>query len=152
MVKRNIAVVICLTIWFNVAASASATSAEARKLMEFTSTNWEDDMSRLDYLDGVLRDAPDANAYIIVYGGQRGDRRGENQARIACIKNYMVERRGVSPQRIEVIDGGHREQATVELWLIPRGERGPEPKPTVKPKDVRFRKGSVKDWRHRCSI
>ncbi len=152
MVKKSISTVIYLAAWLCVVVAVASASVESRKLMEFASVGWEDEMARLDYLDSTLRDEPDSIAYIIVYGGRRGDRQGENQARVACIKDYMLERRGVSTERVEVIDGGYREKATIELWLVPRGESAPTATPTVSSEDVRFRKGRIKDWRCRCNI
>ncbi|HEV2705411.1 MAG TPA: hypothetical protein VGV59_05775 [Pyrinomonadaceae bacterium] len=38
-----------------------------RQLMEFDITTWEDEMSRLDFLDSQLRDKPEVIAYIVVY-------------------------------------------------------------------------------------
>lgn len=152
MVKRSIAIAICLAAWVVIALSVSSASAEARKLMEFGNVGWEDEMSRLDYLDSKLRGDPDSIAQIIVYGGRRGDRRGETQARMACIRDYMLNRRGVSADRVVVTKGGYREESTVELWLAARGDRAPAATPTVGPHDVRFRKGKIRDWRCRCNV
>jgi hypothetical protein len=151
-VKRSIAIAICFAAWAVVALSVSSASVEARKLMEFGNIGWEDEMSRLDYLDSKLREEPESIAYIIVYGARRGDRRGETQARIACIRDYMLNRRGISNDRIVVTKGGYREESTVELWLAARGDRKPEATPTVAPQDVRFRKGKIRDWRCRCNV
>jgi hypothetical protein len=152
MVKRSIAIAICFAAWAVVAVSVSSASVEARKLMEFGNVGWEDEMSRLDYLDSKLREEPESIAHIIVYGGRRGDRRGETQARMACIRDYMLNRRGVSTDRIVVTKGGYREESTVELWLAPRGGSAPAAKPTVNPKDVRLKKGKIRGWRCRCNV
>lgn len=152
MVKRSIAIAICFATWAVVALSVSSAPVEARKLMEFGNVGWEDEMSRLDHLDSKLREEPDSIAHIIVYGGRRGDRRGETEARMACIRDYMLNRRGVITDRIVVTKGGYREESTVELWLVARGERAPVATPTVSAKDVRFRKGRIKNWRCRCNL
>ena len=152
MVKRSIAIAVCLAAWAFAAVGVRSAPVDARKLMEFGNVSWEDEMSRLDYLDRQLRDEPESIAYIIVYGGRRGDRRGEAQARIACIRDYMLNRRGVSADRLVVTNGGYREESTVELWLVPRGERAPAATPTVNPQDVSFRRGRIKEWRCRCNI
>ena len=143
---------LAIAICFVAALSVSAASVEARKLMEFGNVGWDDEMARLDYLAGELREQPGSIAYIIVYGGRRGDRRGETQARMACIRDYLLNRRRVSADRIVVTKGGYREESTVELWLAAPGERAPVASPTVRPADVRFRKGSIKNWRHRCNL
>ena len=69
-----------------------------------------------------------------------------------CIKDYMLNRRGVSTDRIVMMNGGYREESTVELWLAPRGESAPTAAPTVSAKDVKFRKGRIKNWRGRCNL
>ena len=154
MIKRSIAIIVCLTAWAFVAISGSSAGAEPepRKLMEFGNVNWEDEMARLDYLESKLREEPESIAYIIVYGGRRGGKRGDTEARIACIKDYMLKRRGVHADRIAMMNGGYREESAVELWLVPRGEGGPTATPTVSPKDVKFIKGRIKNWRGRCNL
>lgn len=87
MVRRSITIAICFAAWAVVALNVSSASVEALKLMEFGNVGWEDEMVRLDYLDNKLREEPESIAHIIVYGGRRGDRRGETQARMACMKD-----------------------------------------------------------------
>jgi len=125
MIKRSIGIAICLAAWGVGALSVSSGLAEARKLMEFGNVSWEDEMTRIDYLESKLREEPESIAYIIVYGGRRCAGRGEAEVRMACIKDYMLKRRGVHADRISIINGGYREESTVELWLAPRGENGP---------------------------
>jgi hypothetical protein len=152
MVKRSIAIAICFAAYAVVALSASSASVEARKLMEFGNVGWEDEMARLDYLNTKLGEEPQSIAYIIVYGGRRGDRRGETQARMACIRDYMLNRRGLSSDRIVITNGGYREESTVELWLAAPGENRPTATPTVSAKAVKFKKGKIKNWRGRCNL
>ncbi|MDQ3802633.1 MAG: hypothetical protein M3416_02100, partial [Acidobacteriota bacterium] len=132
--------------------AGQSAAGEARKLVEFGNVDWESEMFFLDTLDRALRDQQDSTAHVVVYGGRRGDRRGEVQARMACIEDYMLNRRGLGEGRLTVVHGGFRETPAVELWLVPPGGRAPAAKPTVKEKDVRFRKGEIKDWRSRCNI
>ena len=98
-------------------------SDEPRKLMEFGNVSWED-----------------------------GAKRGDTEARTACSKDYMLKRRNVQADRIVVMIGGYRQHSTVEFWLVRRGESEPTPKPTVNPKDVKFIKGKIKNWRGRCNL
>jgi hypothetical protein len=150
--KRSIAIAICFTAWAVVAPGVASASVEARKLMEFGNVGWEDEMARLDYLNIKLGEEPQSTAYVIVYGGRRGDRRGETQARMACIKDYMLYRRGLSSDRIVIANGGYREESTVELWLAAPGENRPAATPTVSAKEVKFKKGKIKSWRGRCNL
>ncbi len=150
--RKGVILIACLAAWASISVSVPSASADPRKLMEFGNVDWESEMFFLDDLSNKLRDEPTSVAHILVYGGRRGDRRGEAQARIACIKDYMLNRRGVSADRLVLTNGGYRKESTVELWLVPRGERAPAASPTVDLQDVRFRRGRIKSWRCRCSI
>ncbi len=127
-------------------AGGSSASLEAQKIMEFGEYNCEDEMARLDHLANELHDNPATYAYIIVYGGRRGMRRDEVRVRAARMRRYLVENRGVSRERVEVVNGGFRQKLSVEFWLVPRGEKPPAATPTVKPTEVRFKKGNFEVW------
>jgi len=79
-----------------------------------------------------------ANAYIIGYGPRVNEWHhsdatfGELRARYAetWLWNYFPSR------RITVIDGGFREKAVTELWIVPRGASPPAPTPTVNRNEV----------------
>jgi len=119
--------------------------------LEFGNVGWNDEMSRLDYLDNILWKEPEIVAHIIVYGGRFGHRRGEIEARMACIENYLVKRRGVAANRVRVSNGGYRKESTVEIWVAALDENGPTPTPTVRARDVRFKKGKIRSWRQLCN-
>jgi len=132
---------------------AASAAVESRKVDEISMFNWEDLMARLDFYAIELQKAPASSGYIIVYDG-RLSRRGEAQAWTTCIKNYLVERRGMDASRIKVMNGGYREKITVEMWLALPADSPPKATPTIKPKDVKYRKGSLKkkNWRSLCNI
>ena len=134
-------------------ATASSATVESRKIDEISNFNWEDLMARLDFYAIQLQTAPDSSGHLIIYDGQRS-RRGEVQGWMDCVKNYLVERRGIDNNRIMIVNGGYREKLTVEMWLVPRGGNLPQATPTVKPKDVKFRKGRLKkkNWGSLCNI
>jgi hypothetical protein len=136
-----------------VMAGASSAAVESRKIDEISNFNWEDLMARLDFYAIQLQTEPGSSGHIIVYDGRRS-RRGEVQGWMDCIKNYLVERRGVDANRIMIVDGGYREHKTVEMWLVPRGEIVPKATSTIKPKDVKFRRGRLKkkNWGSLCDI
>jgi hypothetical protein len=58
-------------------------------------------------------------------------RRGEAEDRVARLKPYLVETRGIDPQRIVIVNGGYRENWMAELWIVPRGTNPPQPTPTL---------------------
>jgi hypothetical protein len=79
-----------------------------------------------------------ANSYIIgysprvveweIYNRSYGDiRSGRAKKRLSEYFPY---------KRITAVDGGFRENAVTELWIVPRGASPPTPAPTVKPQDV----------------
>ncbi|HEV2705412.1 MAG TPA: hypothetical protein VGV59_05780 [Pyrinomonadaceae bacterium] len=71
---------------------------------------------------------------------------------MACIKDYMLNRRGVSGNRVIMVKGGFRQKPAAELWLVHTRRNLPKPTPTVAARDVRFKKAKLKDWRHLCGI
>ncbi|HXU35168.1 MAG TPA: hypothetical protein VN937_02310 [Blastocatellia bacterium] len=105
--------------------------AEARKLDEYGKLLLKDENERLDKFTMELQMDPTAQAYIIAYGG-RLSRAGDAQKLADKAKVYLVTKRGVDRDRIVTIDGGHREQPAVELWLVPSRASLPKPTPTVK--------------------
>jgi hypothetical protein len=127
------------------AVGSSSASIQSRKLLEVRlhDYGWESDMAALDLLSNELRRAADSRGYIIIYGARRG-RRGEVQKRTTCMKGYMLERRGFRADQITIVHGGFRENAMMELWIVPQGACPPEPTPTVAPEDVKFLKGKAK--------
>ena len=62
--------------------------------------------------------------YILVYV-DRGAKTASAQRRIRFIKRYLINVRGVPAKRIISKDAGPREEAGVELYLVPQGKPGP---------------------------
>ena len=105
--------------------------AEARKLDEYGKLLPKDENERLDKFTMELQMDPTSQGYIIAYGG-RVSRPGDAQRAADKAKVYLVTRRGFDRDRIVTIDGGHREQTAIELWLVPSRASLPKPTPTVK--------------------
>jgi hypothetical protein len=156
---RFISFIICCALAFNQTALAVD---EPREIDEYGDVCCEDEMARLDGFAVELQNNPEAQGYIIFYGGRsystcynhrpRIPRRGEAEARAARIKPYLVIHRGLNPERIIVVFGGFRESWTAELWLVPRGSQAPAPTPTLQPRDIRYRRGRVtrREFRRQC--
>ena len=125
-----------------VSTSISFAAVESRKTDSFGAINCEDEMARLDNFAIELQNAPDAQGYILLYGGRRDTKRDEIQIRGARMKSYLVTRR-IDSGRIQLLDGGHQENFTIELWLVPRGASAPAATPTVDERDVRFKRGRM---------
>lgn len=111
-------------------ATASGASISPRKLLETQSydNGWEADMGSLDLLSTTLHSEPDSTGYIFVYGARRGYH-NDVAKRIKCIKEYMLQRRGIPPGNLKVINGGYREHVTIEAWVAPSGSTAPVPTP-----------------------
>jgi hypothetical protein len=108
----------------------------ARKIDEYGNIRFNDEKARLDNFAIELQNDPTAQGYLICYGGRRG-RAGEAQARCDRAKNYLTTTRGIDASRIVTVDGGYREDLTVELWVVPSGATPPAASPTVDPSQVK---------------
>jgi PKD domain len=110
--------------------------AVARKVDEYGNIRFNDEKARLDNFAIELQNDPTSQGYLICYGGRRG-RAGEGQARCDRAKNYLVTTRGIDASRVVTVDGGYREDLTVELWVVPSGANPPTASPTVDPSEVK---------------
>ena len=108
---------------------------ECRKFDEFPSIAFDDTKARLDNLAIELQNAPDATAYIFVYAG-RNSRTGQADALGRRAADYLVNSRGVDSRRVNIINGGYREEDYIEIWICPPGATAPQASPTVQPGDV----------------
>jgi hypothetical protein len=91
--------------------------------------------ARLDNFANALQENPGAQGYIIAYGGRRGVA-GEAQRRADFARDYLVNTRGIDAGRLVTIDGGFREEATTELWIVPSGATPPTASPNVDASEV----------------
>ncbi len=123
----------------------------ARKLDEFTKPNWEGAMAHLDNLTIMLQNDPVALGVVFVYGGQRR-RRNEADAYSNCMKDYLVRRRAVDVNRLVFINGGYRQDFSVEFWLARDRAQIPKATPTIKSTAVRFTGKKIAKWRGLCSL
>ena len=106
-----------------------------REIDEYGNIRFNDEKARLDNYAIALQNEPGAQGTIICYGGRVG-RAGEAQARCDRAKNYLVNERGIDASRISTVDGGFREELTVELWVVPTGAQPPTVSATVDPSEV----------------
>jgi hypothetical protein len=121
--------------------SSSCTTSFARiltprKIDEYGNIRFNDEKARLDNYAIELQNDPTAQGYLICYGGRRG-RTGEAQRRCDRAKDYLTATRGIDASRIVTVDGGYREDLTVELWIVPSGATAPAASPTVDPSEIK---------------
>jgi len=108
---------------------------ECKPFDQFPSVAFDDDKARFDNLAIELQNAPDSQAYIIIYAG-RTSRVGQVDALGRRTMDYLVNQRGVDARRITIVNGGYRDTDFIEIWVCPPGAKTPEPTPTVQPGDV----------------
>ncbi|MFN2454948.1 MAG: PEGA domain-containing protein [Pyrinomonadaceae bacterium] len=108
---------------------------QPRKFDEFPSIAFDDDKARLDNLAIELQNTPNAQGYVIVYGG-RSSRPGQSDRLGERARSYLVSQRGIDARRIVVVNGGYRDTDYFELYLVPQGAPTPVPAPTVQPSEV----------------
>ena len=150
LTARTTITLVCIVLVTFTVATVSVASTSPRKLLETRSYDrgWEADMGGLDLLSTTLQNEPDSTAYIFVYGARRGYH-NDVAKRIKCIREYLLQRRGISPHSLKVINGGYREQVTIEVWVAPSGSSAPVPTPTTKPGAVNFKRGGT---RYTCNV
>jgi hypothetical protein len=118
------------------------------KIDEYGRISFDDEQARLDNFAIELQNDPTAEGYLICYGGRVGRAR-EAVRRCARAKAYLSGYRHIPAARIVTVDGGYREDLTVELWYVSAGMTPPHPSPSVDPKEVRFVKAGPKRGRRR---
>lgn len=156
---------------FFVFASNAFAQQEARKFDALGGQVYcEDAKARLDNFAIQLQEDPSAKGYIIFYGGKsyRSNiynkrtkrympvellpRRGEARARMSPWIDYLIESRAILASRIQLIDGGYREDPAMEFWIAPSGAKPPTPTPTLTEKVIKFRKGRIRANEFRCEV
>nr|AIA12587.1 PKD domain protein [uncultured bacterium] len=95
-----------------------------RKFDEYGNISRDDEKARLDNFAIQLQQEPDSQGYIIVYAGRR-TRPGDAQKRLDRARDYLTSLRGIDARRLVTLEGGTREDLTVELWIVPTGAAPP---------------------------
>lgn len=91
-----------------------------RKFDEYGDIHFNDEKARMKNFILQMQNEPGALGYVLIYAGRRA-LIDEAQRRLERAKNYLVNEGGISAERIVTLDGGHREDLTVELWIAPAG-------------------------------
>ncbi len=112
---------------------------EARKLDEYSLLKPQEEETRLDRFVIELNSDPTAQGYIISYGGRKSFG-GDAMKAATKAKKYLATKHGLDDSRVVIIDGGYREQPTIELWIVPSGALPPEPTPAVRKDEPRLTK------------
>ena len=108
----------------------------AQEFDECNKCTFDDQKARLDNLAVELQNDPSTRAYIIAYGG-RTSPLGQVEVLMTRAREYLTSQRGIDASRFVVVNGGFREEDSVELWMVPSGAKPPQATPTVKASDVK---------------
>lgn len=119
--------------------STSCTSGVRRKVTatkvgEYPEQSVKTDDPRLDSFAREIRMNPQSLGYIIAYGGRIG-LPGEARKAADAARAYLIKH-GTEASAIVTIDGGFKENFTVELWIVPNTATPPTASPTVDPSEV----------------
>jgi hypothetical protein len=97
---------------------------------ECNNCTFDDQKARLDNLAVDLQNDPSTRAYIIAYGGRMSPL-AQVEVLMSRARDYLVTQRGLDASRLTVVNGGFREEDSVELWVVPSGAAPPRATPTV---------------------
>ncbi len=111
----------------------------AREFDECNNCSFDDQKARLDNLAVELQNDPTTRAYIIAYGGRMSPV-GQVEKLMNRAREYMVTQRGIDASRLSLVNGGYREEDSVELWIVPSGAAAPQATPTVQAGEIKRRK------------
>ena len=114
-------------------------SIVAQEFDECNNCTFDDQKARLDNLAVELQNDPTTRAYVIAYGGRMSPL-GQVEKLMSRARDYLVTQRGIDASRLVVVNGGFREEDSVELWLVPSGAPTPRPTPTVQASEIKGRK------------
>lgn len=101
-----------------------------RKFDQYGQVGECDEGARLDNFAIQLQNEPTSKGYIISYDG-RDTLPARLKLRGPRALNYLTYQRGLSPDRVVALDGGYREEVTIELWIVPKDAPAPEPSDTI---------------------
>jgi PEGA domain-containing protein len=111
----------------------------AREFDECINCTFDDQKARLDNLAVELQNDPSTRAYIIAYGGRMSPV-GQVEKLMSRARDYIVTQRGIDASRLVVVNGGFREEDSVELWVVPSGAAAPQATPTVQAGEIKRHK------------
>ncbi|HEY0371978.1 MAG TPA: hypothetical protein VGD79_08245 [Thermoanaerobaculia bacterium] len=116
--------------------SVEEKAAPAVKFGEYVTRDLSANKEKLDeFVLALLRD-PEAQGYLIAYGGKTS-RPDDAQKAADNATDYTMNTRKLDGSRTLAGVGGYREEPAIELWIAPPGGAPPMATPTVSPEDVK---------------
>jgi hypothetical protein len=104
--------------------------AEAKKFVEYGTLPLKEEQAKLDDFFIEFYNSSETRVYIYAYGG-RASRPGDARKVAERAKKYLIGKRELDAASVTIVDGGYREEPTIELWLVPNIVEAPAPTPTV---------------------
>ena len=101
----------------------------SRKLDEYRDLKFSEERLRLDQFAVALHNEPGSKGYIIIYDAT-DTRKSSVRERGERAKKYLIKERGIPQTRIVIVNGGHRDTRTVELFITRLGALPPTATPT----------------------
>ena len=123
---------IFLAVWLDVGVMtvpAQKSKPVASKIDEFSSLRHCDVGARMDLFAMNLMENPTAVGTMIAYGAP-GEGPGTAHDNLERIKDYLVNQRGMAPDRFRAIYGGRNDDLTqprIQFWIVPDGAAPPKP-------------------------
>lgn len=99
------------------------------KFDDYGDLKFSEERLRLDQFAWRLHNEPGSKGYIIVYDA-KDVRKSSARKRGERAKKYLIKERGLPEARIVVVNGGHRDKRTVELFITRLGALPPTATPT----------------------
>ncbi len=144
------------------AVNIFAQTKKAEKISEFPTMSCEELTGRLEVFADLLNKNSEAKLYIIFYEGKHpweiynkrkkkfetklvNPRHNQALNKTKAITRYLTKWRKFSKERFELVNGGFDSEYRVEVWLVPSVATPPKPTPTLKKKDIKFRKGKAQE-------
>lgn len=135
--NRNLILTVCVFVCLGSVLAPShaqqdAARPQARRVLTYDDKigGSEAEQWHLEDFRELLLKETNSQVCIIAYNG-RDDNPGKARRYALRARTYLVESRGIPPQRIVTVEGGRREEFVVELWLVPAGAKIPEPTATI---------------------
>ena len=97
----------------------------ALKFDDFGDLKTDDILARLDLFAQRLGKEEGLKGYIVAY--RREDQLPGSFLRyVHGFRGYLVNKRGIEPARVSIIEAGTGEKMVTELWLVPKGSIPPQ--------------------------
>ena len=122
------------------ASSTVKVVGSAKKFGEFGDLPAETVTFHLKTLAEFLSNNATDNLYIIGYAGRKSERGFAGNA-LRKMRTELTAA-GVSPRRINAVDGGFHEEPLFDFWIVPPGAEPPRPAPTVDRREIVYPKTS----------